>query len=122
MLEALFEELWCRSPGFIQLKLSQLAYGICEALCGFTKQNTSCTLLAAGEALAAFQVLDVSEARRETDLPNSVLHALAPFTDEEWKEVLVIARSRLEFMERDLTKPQWEHLRKGTPNDRWCSK
>ncbi len=112
MLEALFGALWRRSPRRAHGLLSRMAYYICEALCGFTSQNVSCTLLASGEAIAAIQMLDIEAVLAEPELPAQLKEALPPFTATEWKEVLAIARSNRGFIAMDLDKPRWSHLTK----------
>lgn len=82
-----------------------------RGLDGYTGRATTCTKLVAGEAIATFHLLDVERARQEADLPYQIRSTLS-LSDEDWKEVMAIARANMAFVEDELKRPQWTHLRK----------
>jgi hypothetical protein len=108
MLDALRK----RSSYSIQMLSGKAAYWICEALEDHTMRSTTGTLQAAGETLAAFEILNVERALDEADLPLSIRRALPRFTRQEWDEVLAIAQFNRDFARAELESPQWAHLRK----------
>lgn len=111
MLEAMFGAVWFRSPQFIKALLSKGAHYVCHELDGFTAPTTH-TRLAAGNAIAAFQILNIKKALDEPSPPSSIYSTLASFTKEEWKEVLAIAESTKDFLDTDLEESRWSHLRR----------
>jgi hypothetical protein len=117
MLEAMFGAVWFRSPEVIKSWLSRMALYVCDELDAFTTGRTNGTRIAAGKAIAATRMLNIERALGEDRpmLPNALSATLGPFTKEEWKEVLVIAESAMDFMTGHLENPRWSHLRR-TPS------
>ncbi len=114
MLEAMFGAVWFCSPRLIKTLLSRAAYYVCNELDGFTAGRTTCTRIAAGNAIAAIEMFDIERAisGEYSLLPNPLYSTLASFTQDEWEEVLAIAESSMDMMAGDLQEPRWSHLRK----------
>lgn len=91
----------------------EIAYWICEWLCGYVARRTSCEIINASATLAAVETLDIEAllATPEAGLPYQIRGALPAFTESEWREVLntYFDRSRIE---RGLEEPGWSHLRR----------
>jgi hypothetical protein len=92
--------------------VSEMCYWICEHLDGYTERTTTCTKLAAGEAIAVSCALDWKRALTENHLPGQIRSSMATFSPEDWREVMSIASDDEWFMEGDLKRPEWEHLRR----------
>jgi hypothetical protein len=88
--------------------IGEIAYLICESLCGYVARRTSCEMLNASATLAAVETLDIEAllATPEASLPNQIRGALPAFTEREWREVLntYFNRSRIE---EGLEEPGW---------------
>jgi hypothetical protein len=91
--------------------VNDVCYWICEYLDGKTQRRTTCTKLAAGEAIAVADALDLERALNEPALPTQISAALGAFSPSDWREIMSTADSSEAFMESELKKPQWAHLR-----------
>jgi hypothetical protein len=92
--------------------VSDVCYWICESLDGHTERTTTCTKLAAGDAVAVARALDWKLALTETELPSPIKSTLAAFSPEDWREVMSLASDVEYFMEGNLRRPEWAHLRR----------
>jgi len=111
MLEDAFGAIWSHSPSRVKTLLSKFAYWVCEELDGYTGARTTCTKLAAGDAIALVNLVDIDQALRAESLPLHIESALASFTLKEWEEVIAISQSCADFVAGDLAEPPWRHLR-----------
>lgn len=91
--------------------VSSACYWMCERLDARTDRRTTCTKLVAGEAIAAVRTLNLDRALAETEMPRSAGGAIATFSPAEWREVLAHAANEMQFIERELARPEWAHLR-----------
>jgi hypothetical protein len=96
--------------------VSDLCYWICEHLDGHTDRSTTCTKLAAGDAIAVARALDWKLALAGSELPGQVASALGTFSPKDWREVMSLASSVEQFMESELKHPEWAHLRRVASN------
>lgn len=93
--------------------VSEVCYQICEHLDGHTERTTTCTKLVAGEAIAVSWMLDWKRALTEENrLPGQIRSSMATFSPEDWREVMSLAGDFEAFMEGNLKRPEWEHLRR----------
>lgn len=91
---------------------TEAANRICEWFDGYATRSTSNTKIAAGAAIAAREMLDIPRAVGAPSLPIQVESTLANFTPDEWEEVMRIAAGDRHWLETELQKPQWAHLRR----------
>lgn len=114
-VEKALEAIYSRSPECVKRLFREIAYWLCEWLCGYVARRTSCEKLNAGAAIAAVRMFDMKNLVEvpEDELPDLLRNSLPPFTPAEWKEVLASAHMDRGFIEQTLQNhPEWAHLRK----------
>lgn len=92
--------------------VGEICYWICEHLDGHAARATTCTKLAAGDAVAVSWKLARKRALGEDELPSGIASALCAFSPEDWCEVMSIAADVESFIESNLKQPEWAHLRR----------
>jgi hypothetical protein len=94
--------------------VGEICYRICESLDGYAARPTTCTKLAASDAIAISWMLDWKRALTEDNdsLPSGIASALGAFSTDDWPEVMGLAADVESFMESHLKRPEWEHLRR----------
>jgi hypothetical protein len=94
--------------------VNEVCYQVCNHLEGYTGRHTTGTKLAAGDAIAVSWALAWKRALDEDDskLPPGIANTLSVFSPEEWREVMSCAELSETWLEGDLKRPEWEHLRR----------